>query len=122
MTFFLLLNTKEDILKNVGKRTVSVPTNFHYIGKSSINVSGDYQLFVFTFFKISSFVFRRRKKLHTLKNKGASRCHRRTFWSKWFHKEALTSEEPFCFTKASLWQKKVLQIIKGKKDGSLKNL
>ncbi len=48
MTFFLLLNTKEDILRNVGKRTVSVPTDFHYIGKSSINVSGDYQLFVFS--------------------------------------------------------------------------
>ncbi len=34
----------------------------------------------------------------TLKNKGASRCHRRTFLSKWFHKEPLTSEEPFFFT------------------------
>ncbi len=40
---------------------------------------------------------------YTLKNKGASRYHRRTFLSKWFHKEPLTSEEPFCFTKASLW-------------------
>ncbi len=30
----------------------------------------------------------------TLKNKGASRCHRRTFLSKWFHKEPLTSEKP----------------------------
>ncbi len=39
---------------------------------------------------------------HTLKNKG-SRCHRITFLSKWFHKEPLTSEEPFCFTKGSLW-------------------
>ncbi len=48
----------------------------------------------------------------TLKNKGASWCHRRTFLSKWFHKEPLTSEEPFCFTKGSLWWKKVLQIIK----------
>ncbi len=34
------------------------------------------------------------------------------FLSKWFHKEPLTSEEPFCFTKGSLWRKKVLQIIK----------
>ncbi len=25
------------------------------------------------------------------------------FLSKWFHKEPLTSEEPFCFTKCSLW-------------------
>ncbi len=39
--------------------------------------------------------------------------YRRTFLSKWFHKEPLTSEEPFCFTKGSLWWKKVLQ-IKGK--------
>ncbi len=50
--------------------------------------------------------------IYTLKNKGASRCHRRTFLSKWFHKEPLTSEEHFCFTKGSLWWKKVLQIIK----------
>uniref|UniRef100_A0A672MFC0 ZP domain-containing protein n=1 Tax=Sinocyclocheilus grahami TaxID=75366 RepID=A0A672MFC0_SINGR len=49
---------------------------------------------------------------YTLKNKGASRCHRRTFLSKWFHKEPLTSEEPFCFTKGPLWRKKVLQITK----------
>ncbi len=49
---------------------------------------------------------------YTLKNKGASQCHRRTFLPKWFHKEHLTSEEPFCFTKGSLRWKKVLQIIK----------
>ncbi len=48
---------------------------------------------------------------YTLKNKGASRCQRRTFLYKWFHKEPLTPEEPFCFTKASR-RKKVLQIIK----------
>ncbi len=53
---------------------------------------------------------------YSLKNKGASRCHIRTFLSKWFQKEPLTSEEPFCFTKGSLWRKKVLQIIKGKKE------
>ncbi len=48
------------------------------------------------------------------KNKGASRCLEEHFFflSKWFHKEPLTSEELFCFTKGSLWQKKVLQIIK----------
>ncbi len=40
---------------------------------------------------------------YTLKNKGASRCHRKTFLSKWFHKEPLTSEEPLCFTKDYLW-------------------
>ncbi len=27
--------------------------------------------------------------------------HRKTFLSKWFHKEPLISEEPFCFTKVS---------------------
>ncbi len=47
-----------------------------------------------------------------LKIKGASWCHRITFLSKWFHKEPLTSEEPFCCTKGSVWWKKVLQIIK----------
>ncbi len=36
---------------------------------------------------------------NTLKNKGASRCHRRTFLSKWFHKEPSTSGKTFCFTK-----------------------
>ncbi len=43
--------------------------------------------------------------VNTLKNKGASRCHRRIFLSNWFHKEPLTSEESFYFTKASLWRK-----------------
>ncbi len=46
---------------------------------------------------------------YTLKNKDAIE---EPFLSKWYHEEPLTSEEPFCFTKASLWQKKVLQIIK----------
>ncbi len=46
-----------------------------------------------------------RTQLHSLK-KAASWCHRRTFLSKWFHKEPLTSEETFCFTKVYLWQKK----------------
>ncbi len=32
--------------------------------------------------------------MYTLKNQGASRCHRTTFLSKWFHNESLTSEEP----------------------------
>ncbi len=49
---------------------------------------------------------------YTLKSKHASQCHRRTFSSNWFHKEPLTSEEPFFFTKGSLWRKEVLQIIK----------
>ncbi len=32
---------------------------------------------------------------YTLKNKGASRCHKITVLSKWFHKEPLTSKELF---------------------------
>ncbi len=48
----------------------------------------------------------------TLKNKGTSRCLRRTFLCRWFHKEPLTSEEAFCFTKGALWWKKVIQIIR----------
>jgi len=43
MSFFLLLNTKEDILKNVGNQTVNC--------------------LVLTFFKISSFLFNRRMKI-----------------------------------------------------------
>ncbi len=35
------------------------------------------------------------QKEFTLKNKGASRCHRIFFLYKWFHKEPLTSEEPY---------------------------
>lgn len=31
--FFLLQNTKEDILKNVGNQTVLVPSDFLYMGK-----------------------------------------------------------------------------------------
>ncbi len=52
------------------------------------------------------------KCLYTLKNKVFYGATEEPFLSKWFHKEPLTSEEPFCFTKASLWWKKVLQIIK----------
>ncbi len=51
-------------------------------------------------------------KSYTLKNKGAPRCHRRAVLSKWFHKKTLRSEEPFCFTKDSLWCKKFIQIMK----------
>ncbi len=39
---------------------------------------------------------------YTLKNKGASRCNRITFLSKWFHKEPLTSEEHLCLKKKVL--------------------
>ncbi len=32
--------------------------------------------------------------------------------SKWFYEEPLTSQEPFCLSNGSLWQNKVIQIIK----------
>ncbi len=40
--------------------------------------------------------------VNTLKNKGASRCHRITFLSKLFHKEPFRT---ICFTKGYLWWK-----------------
>ncbi len=46
---------------------------------------------------------------YTLKNKAASRCHRRTFLSKWLNKEALTSEEP-------LFHKSFLVVKEGSSD------
>ncbi len=55
----------------------------------------------FTLKSNSGITYYKMKQEYTLKNKGASRCHRITFLSKWFHKESLTSEEPFCFTKAA---------------------
>ncbi len=59
----------------------------------------------------------------TLKNKGASGCHIRIFLSTWVHREPLTSEETFFFTKGYLWWKKVLQIIKKQgRHGSLMNI
>ncbi len=88
--------------------------SFFFTLKSTFKLFFKYYLFCICFQNYM-------KPTYTLKNKGASRCHRRTFLSKWFHKEPLISEEPFCFTKASLWWKKVLQIIK-RWDGSLKNL
>ncbi len=48
------------------------------------------------------------KTAYTPKSKSASRCYRRTFLSKCFHKEPLISEEPF--TKGYLWRKMALHI------------
>jgi len=63
MSFFLLLKTKEDILKDVGNQTVNiVAIDFHsmflLMWKSMATVN-----WLTTFFKIFSFVFNRRKKL-----------------------------------------------------------
>ncbi len=42
MGFFLILNTKEDILKN---QTVVGPHDFHSRERNTIEVNGDHQLF-----------------------------------------------------------------------------
>jgi len=54
-----LLNTKEDILKNVGNQTVDGPLTKKYCGSQW----GPLTAWFPTFFKISSFVFSRRKTL-----------------------------------------------------------
>ncbi len=38
MTVFILWNIKEDILKNVGNQAVSVPIDFHYMDKNTMDV------------------------------------------------------------------------------------
>ncbi len=58
MSFFLLLNIKEDILKNVGNPAVAGPL----IWKKTMEVSGDHQLFGCPYLKIFSFMLNRRKK------------------------------------------------------------
>ncbi len=47
-----------------------------------------------------------------LKNKGASRCRRITFLSKWLHKKSLK----FCFTKGYLWGRMFFRLLKRKKE------
>ncbi len=44
MSLFLLLNTKEAILKNVGNQTVLGITDFHITDKISMEVNGDQKL------------------------------------------------------------------------------
>jgi len=64
MHFFLLLNTNEDIMKNVGNETVDGP---HSRKKKYYGIqwlpSKSLTFWLPTFFKISSFVFNRGKKL-----------------------------------------------------------
>ncbi len=43
MSFFLLLNTKEDILKNVENQTVAI--DFHSMEKNTVEVFGNQKLF-----------------------------------------------------------------------------
>ncbi len=47
MTYFLLSNIKEDILKNVGKQTVSVPIDFHYMDEEKKNTVVNWKLKLF---------------------------------------------------------------------------
>ncbi len=60
MAFFLLWNTKEDILKNVGNRTASGPIDFHFCPHKSV---GPETICFPAFFKISSFF--QQKEMHT---------------------------------------------------------
>ncbi len=45
MSFLLMLNIKEDILKNAGNQTVDGPIDFHSISFPTMEVNGDQQLF-----------------------------------------------------------------------------
>ncbi len=63
MSFFLMLNIKKYILKNVGNQTVDGP-HWRPYSFPTIEVNRDQQLIGSSeFFKISSFVFNIRKKL-----------------------------------------------------------
>ncbi len=58
----------------------------------------------FDWFEVFKYeVFRSEIKQLLFQNEDASWCRRRTLLSKGFHKEPLTPEEPFCFTKGYLW-------------------
>ncbi len=64
MSFFLMLNLNEDILKNAGNQTVDGPRWLPLYFFPYMEVNGDQQLFGSSkFFRISSYVFNIRKKL-----------------------------------------------------------
>ncbi len=64
MFFIFSQNTKEDYLKNVGNHIISVPFGLYCYYFCPYNESQrDLILLGYTFFKISSFVFKRRKRL-----------------------------------------------------------
>ncbi len=65
LTFFLLCNIREDILKNVGNQTVSVSIDFHCMDKEC---NGTETIRLPTFFKISSLMLHRRKKVRQVWN------------------------------------------------------
>jgi len=63
MSFFLLMNTKEDILKNVSNQTVAGPHRLpYYEGKILWKSMGSIKCPVTNILQIYSFVFNRRKK------------------------------------------------------------
>jgi len=59
MNFFLLLNTKEDILKNLGNQTVLAVLFFHE------SQWGPSTVWLPTVFKISFFCVQQKKEIHT---------------------------------------------------------
>ncbi len=63
ISLFLMLNIKEDILKNAANQ---VPIDFHSISFLTMEVNRDQQLFGSSeFFKISSFMFNIRRSTYT---------------------------------------------------------
>ncbi len=60
MHFFLLWEKKDDILKNAGNQTFSVPIDFRSI---LCSYNGTETVWLQIFFKISSFMFHRRKRV-----------------------------------------------------------
>jgi len=57
MSFFLLLNTKEDILKNVGNQTVMVPVDVHSIFFPFSYYGSQTSVWLPILIKTTSFVF-----------------------------------------------------------------
>ncbi len=67
LIFILVLNTKEDILKNVGNQTAGLvtQTDFHFLFSYYQSQCGPATVWLPTFFKISYFVFSTRIKINT---------------------------------------------------------
>jgi len=67
LNLFILLNTKEDILKNDG-RHLMYPIDFNSRENNTMEVNGVHQLSGYRHFSKSSFVFSRRKKFIEVSN------------------------------------------------------
>jgi len=59
--FFLLVNTKEYILRNVGNQTVDGPIDFYI----TLKVNGPHQLFGYPFFNMIIFCVQQKKETHS---------------------------------------------------------